>query len=125
MADTAKGNFDSPDEVRPISKGNVEVVNLGGQPVMRATFQPGWKWTTDMKPIAGTDTCQVAHMGYMVSGKITCKMDDGTEFTCGPGEVVFIAPGHDAWVEGDEPAVFIDFQGAANYALPQATSTAA
>src|SRR5436309_5295678 len=110
-AATITRNFDNPDETRNISKGKVEVVNLGDVQAMRATFEPGWKWSESVKPIAGTDSCQVAHLGYQISGRLTVRMDDGTEYEFGPGDACSIPPGHDAWVVGDEPAVLIDFQG--------------
>lgn len=118
MGTTVK-NFDSPEETRSIDKGNVEVLNLGGTQVMRATFQPGWKWSESVKPVAGTDTCQVAHLIYVNSGRMAIKMDDGSEVEVGPGDVAEIPPGHDAWIIGDEPFVGIDFQGGAGYAKPR------
>jgi len=117
-AATVRKGFDSPDETRNISKGRVEVVNLGDVQAMRATFEPGWKWSESVKPIAGTESCQVAHMGYQVSGRMAVRMDDGSEHEFGPGDAGVIPPGHDAWVVGDEPVVFIDFQGAGVYAKP-------
>lgn len=116
---TIKKSLNAPEETRPISKGKVEVVNLGDVVAMRATFEPGWRWSECVKPIAGTDTCQVAHMGYMESGRMGLKMDDGTEYDFRQGDVGVIPPGHDAWVVGDEPVVFIDFQGGSSYAKPQ------
>lgn len=118
-AATIKKAFGNPDETRTISRGKVEVVNLGSIQAMRATFEPGWKWSESVKPIAGTNSCQVAHMGYQVSGRMIVKMDDGSEHEFRPGDAGIIPPGHDAWVVGDEPVVFIDFQGAAGYAKPQ------
>lgn len=118
-AATIRKGFDSPDETRTISKGKVEVVNLGDVQAMRATFEPGWKWSECVKPVAGTDSCQVAHMGYMVSGTMVAKMDDGSEHEFRPGDAGIIPPGHDAWVVGEEAVVFIDFQGASTYAKPQ------
>jgi mannose-6-phosphate isomerase-like protein (cupin superfamily) len=119
MAAMEKKSFDSPEETRSIDKGSVEILNLGGKQVMRATFQPGWKWSECVRPVAGTDTCQVSHLVYTVSGRMKIKMDDGTEDEVGPGDVVSIPPGHDAWIVGDEPYVGVDFQGAASYAKPQ------
>ena len=114
-------SLDQPDETRPIpnGKGKVEVVNLGGATVMRATFEPGWKWSEHVKPIAQTESCQVAHTGYIVSGRLHVRMDDGTEVEMGPGEASITPAGHDAWVVGNEPVVFLDFAGAATYAKPQ------
>jgi hypothetical protein len=119
MAETVKKSFDSPEETRSIDKGKVEVLNLGGTQVMRATFEPGWKWSECVKPVAGTDSCQVSHLVYTVSGRMKIKMDDGSETEVGAGDVVSIPPGHDAWIIGDEPYVGIDFQGGAGYAKPQ------
>ncbi|HEY9842125.1 MAG TPA: cupin domain-containing protein [Candidatus Obscuribacterales bacterium] len=109
-------NFEKPDEVREFPKGRVELVNVGGSTVGRAVFEPGWKWSTCVKPIAKTESCQAAHLTYQVAGVLKVVMDDGTEFESGPGEVSLIPPGHDAWVVGDEAVVCIDFQGMVDYA---------
>ena len=109
-------SFSSPEETRTMDKGKVEVLNLGSSQVMRATFEPGWKWSECVKPIAGTDSCQVAHLIYTISGKMVVRMDDGTEVKINPGDVTSIPAGHDAWIEGDESYVGIDFQGASQYA---------
>jgi len=120
MAETFKGRFDSPDEVRTPPNAKVEVVNLGNATAMRGTFEPGWKWSESVKPIVGTDSCEVAHLGYVVSGTLAVRMDDGTELTFSAGDIMNVPGGHDAWVTGDEPCVALDFQGAANYAVPKA-----
>ena len=112
-------SFNNPEETRNIDKGKVEVVNLGDVQAMRATFEPGWKWSECVKSVAGTDSCEVAHLGYVLSGKMHVRMDDGSEFEVNSGEVCTIPPGHDAWVLGDEPCVMLDFQGGATYAKPQ------
>lgn len=110
---------DSPDEVRPfVDKGKAHVVNLSGGPVGKGVFEPGWRWSEHVKPIAGTDSCQTAHMGYVLSGRMHIKMDDGSEGEVGPGDVVQIDPGHDAWTVGDESCVMIDFGQIQNYAKP-------
>jgi hypothetical protein len=117
MAEVEVKSFDSPDEVRPFEgKGEAKVVNIGGRVVGRGTFEPGWRWSENIKPIAGTDSCQVSHLGYCISGRMKVFMDDGTEGECGPGDVVAIPPGHDAEVVGDEPCVFIDFGEFGDYA---------
>ena len=116
MGETVKKSFDSPEETRNVDKGRVEILDMNGVQVMRATFEPGWKWSESVKPVAGTDSCQVGHLVYGVSGRMVIKMDDGTETEVGPGDVTAIPPGHDAWIVGDEPFVGIDFQGGANYA---------
>jgi mannose-6-phosphate isomerase-like protein (cupin superfamily) len=109
----------NPHEVRPYkAHGHMDVVTLGDFTLGRGTFEPGWKWSEDVKPIAGTDSCQVHHTGYCLQGTMTIRLDDGTELTIGPGDVVDIDPGHDAWVDGDEACVFLD-TGVAKYAVPQ------
>jgi hypothetical protein len=119
IQETSRKNFYDADEVRDMDKGRVEVVNLGSMQAMRAVFEPGWRWSECVKPIAGTDSCQVAHTGYMVSGHMMIKMDDGTEHEFTAGDVGVIPPGHDAWTIGDEKVVFIDLQGAADYSKPK------
>jgi hypothetical protein len=117
MAGVEVKSFASPDEVRPFEgKGKADVVNVAGRAVGRGTFEPGWRWSENVKPIAGTDSCQVSHLGYCISGRMKVIMDDGTEGECGPGDVVAIPPGHDAEVVGDEPCVFLDFGEFGEYA---------
>jgi ethanolamine utilization protein EutQ (cupin superfamily) len=108
--------FEKPDEVRPFDKGKVEVVKFGELVVGRATFEPGWRWSTCVKPIAGTKSCEAAHFGYVLEGQIATKMDDGAEVIFKAGDVVNIPAGHDGWVVGDKPAVVLDFQGMVDYA---------
>ena len=112
-------SFDSPEETRNIDKGKVEVLDLAGSQVMRATFQPGWKWSECVKPIAGTDSCQVSHLMYTLAGQMIVRMDDGLEIEVKAGDVTSIPSGHDAWIVGDAAYVGIDFQGGAQYAKPQ------
>jgi len=109
-------NMSVPEEVRKFDKGKVELVSIGGAMVGRATFEPGWKWSNCVKPVAKTDSCQAAHFGYQLSGTMTTRMDDGKEITTKAGDVVNIPSGHDAWVVGNETVVFVDFQGMVNYA---------
>jgi len=108
--------FDSPDEVREFPHGRAEILKVGGREVGRLVFEPGWRWSTDVRPIAGTESCQAPHMQYHVSGRLRIRMDDGTEFEAGPGDVTSLPSGHDAWVVGDEPAVTVDWYGASGYA---------
>jgi hypothetical protein len=105
-----------PEEVRKFDKGKVELVSVAGATIGRATFEPGWKWSTCVKPIANTNSCQAAHFGYQVSGTMMTRMDDGTEKASKAGDVLNIPPGHDAWVIGNEPVVVLDFQGMVDYA---------
>lgn len=109
-------SMDKPDEVRAFDKGRLELVNIAGRTVGRAVFQPGWKWSAHVKPIARTQSCEAPHFGYQVSGRMQVVMDDGTEFVAKAGDVMNIPPGHDAWVVGDEPVVVVDFQGFVDYA---------
>ena len=110
MAGIVQKNLDnSPDETRPFDHGEVNVVGVGDFKVARGVFQPGWKWSEDIKPIAGTDSCQVEHNGLMLSGRMKVVADDGSEMEIGPGDVYVIPPGHNAWVVGDEPATNIEF----------------
>ena len=120
MSKTARSfelkSLNSPEEVRKFEKGKVELVSIAGATIGRATFDPGWKWSTCVKPIAKTDSCQAAHFGYQISGTLATRMDDGTEKSSRAGDVLNIPPGHDAWVIGTEPVVVIDFQGMVDYA---------
>jgi len=106
----------TPDEVREFPNGRVELITIGGGTVGRIIAQPGWRWSNDVKPIAGTASCEAPHFQYHVSGRLGVRMDDGTEFIAEPGDVVSLPSGHDAWVVGDEPVVVIDWYGATNYA---------
>lgn len=125
MSEAFKKRFENPDETREVEKANVAVVNLGEAVAMRAEFEPGWKWSECMKPVVGTESCEVSHLGYVVSGTMVIRMNDGTEFTINEGDATHIPSGHDAWVPGPEPCVFLDFQGAANYAKPKQAEAAA
>jgi quercetin dioxygenase-like cupin family protein len=111
-----KKSLNTPDETRPFEKGKVEVLKIADVTVGRATFQPGWKWSSHVKPIAKTKSCEAPHFGYVVSGTLVTLMDDGTKIVSKAGDVLNIPPGHDGWVEGSETAVFVDFQGMVDYA---------
>ncbi len=114
--ETEHKSFRTPDETREFPNGQAEVISIGGAEVGRLTFQPGWRWSNDVKPIAGTDSCQAPHFQYHVSGRLAIRMDDGTEMIAEPGDVTSLPKGHDAWVLGDQPAVVVDWYGASNYA---------
>ena len=117
MPSTEIKNFDSPDEVRPFEgNGRADVLKIGGQTIGRGTFEPGWRWSNNVKPIAGTESCQVSHLAYVVSGRMGIRMDDGSEAEVGPGDVFACPPGHDAWVVGDQPCVAVDFGEFGEYA---------
>jgi class 3 adenylate cyclase len=106
----------SPDEVRTMPNGRVEIYSLDDIVFGRTIFEPGWRWSRDVKPIAGTDLCQYHHISYAVSGRLASEMADGTAMEVGPGSVFEIPPGHDAWVVGDEPFVSIDVAGMRSFA---------
>ena len=108
----------SPDEVRSPDKTRIEVVRLEGFTIGRINFQPGWRWSECVKPVVKTDSCQVSHVGYAVSWRITVRMKDGTQKTISAGESYTIPPGHDAWVEGNERFVGIEVMSAEQYAKP-------
>jgi mannose-6-phosphate isomerase-like protein (cupin superfamily) len=116
MASLEARNFDDSDETRTPDKTRVDIVKIAGGEIGRYTFSPGWRWSECIKPIVKTDSCQVDHVGYVVSGNLHVQHDDGTEAEVHAGDVYRVAPGHDAWVVGEEPAVFVEFQGAAHYA---------
>ena len=113
--------YQSPDEVRKFkAHGQLEVLNFGdGTTVGRGVFEPGWKWSNDVKPIAGTASCQSVHTGYCISGRMTIRMDNGDEYTVGPGDAFHMPAGHDAWTVGSESCVLIDTSGVKAYAKPK------
>lgn len=116
MIKMQKKSMNQPEETRNFPKGKLELVNFEGVTFGRATFEPGWKWSESLKPIAKTESCQAPHTNYHLSGRLHVKMNDGTEEEFGPGNIGVIPPGHDAWVVGDEPVVIIDITGMIDYA---------
>jgi hypothetical protein len=112
-------SFDNADEVRTFPSGKLEVVTFVDQSLGRATLEPGWRWSECIKPVVGTESCEAGHFGHIISGNMHVVGDDGSEADYGPGDVLRIAPGHDAWVVGSEPCVMFDFTAAATYAKPQ------
>jgi hypothetical protein len=110
------GRFGKPDEVREFPKGRLELIRIGGATVGRATFEPGWRWSTSLQPIAKTKSCEAPHFQYHVSGVLKVLMDDGTELECRPGDVSLLPAGHDGWVVGNEPVIVVDFQGMIDFA---------
>jgi quercetin dioxygenase-like cupin family protein len=108
--------FEHPDEVRTFEKGKFEIVHLGGMTIGRASYEPGWKWSTHVGAASGQKSCQVEHVGLVVSGRATAAMDDGRIIEMKTGDLFYIAPGHDSWVVGNEPYVSLHLMGASDYA---------
>jgi hypothetical protein len=109
-------SFARPDETREFPNGRAEIVRIGGGEVGRLVFERGWRWSNDVKSIAGTESCEAPHFQYHVSGQLAIRMDDGTELVAGPGDITSLPSGHDAWVVGEEAVVVVDWYGASNYA---------
>ena len=109
MADVLRKNFDDPDEVIDVPSVRVQVVDLGDLTVGRMVNEPGWRWSTHMKPVVRTDYCMHAHIGFLARGRVAGEYRDGCSFEFTAPEVIVVEPGHDAWVVGDEPAVLIQF----------------
>ncbi|MCI4329364.1 MAG: cupin domain-containing protein [Thermoplasmata archaeon] len=105
-------NMSAATEVRTFEHAKIELVPIGGGTVARYNLQPGWKWSSDVKPAAKTEWCEATHLQYVISGRYHVKLSDGTEFEIGPGDVASIPAGHDAWVVGKEPLVGIEWSGA-------------
>jgi quercetin dioxygenase-like cupin family protein len=109
----------SPDEVRPfVDRGRVDVVHLSSGDAGHGVFEPGWRWSEHVKPIAGTDSCQVAHVGYVLRGRMHIAMDGGEEIEVAAGDFFNLPPGHDAWIVGQETCEMVDFGGLHGYAVP-------
>ncbi len=119
MSRIERKNIDnSPDDTRTFDKGKIQIATVGKETIGRFVMEPGWKWSTSVKPVVKTESCQQTHTGYIISGRMRVRMNDGAESEIGPGEVVLVPPGHDAWVVGNEPCIGIDFTGARTYAKP-------
>jgi uncharacterized cupin superfamily protein len=103
-------SFDSPDETRTFEHGKVDVLKVGDTTLMKFYFEPGWKWSESVKPKVGTDTCQKRHVGYVESGQLKVVSDDGAKTDLNAGDAYVIEPGHDAWVEGTDPWVGLEFE---------------
>lgn len=113
---TEHRTFGEPDEIREFPNGRAEIVSVQGAEIGRLVLEPGWRWSNDVKTIAGTESCEAPHFQYHVSGELAIQMDDGTEIVARPGDVTSLPSGHDAWVVGDEPVVVVDWFGASDYA---------
>jgi quercetin dioxygenase-like cupin family protein len=113
-------NFDQPTEVRQFEKGRFELYRVGPATIGRATYEPGWRWSQHVGPMVGAASCEVEHVGLVLSGQAMAKMDDGTEELIKAGDFFYISPGHDSWVVGDEPYVSLHILGSEDYAAPSA-----
>ena len=112
MSSVEVKSFSSADEVNDnFNNAKIEAVNVGGQRIMKLSLEPGWKWSNDIKPTVGTDSCQATHLGVIVSGTVAVKHNYGTEMSYSAGDAYSIAPGHDGWVVGNDPAVVYEFAG--------------
>lgn len=118
MAGIEARGFDDPDDVVAFDHGRAELIRVGSLVLGRSIHDPGWRWSTHVKPIAGTDRCEFHHVSYLLSGRIAFETRDGEVREIVAGEMVDAAPGHDAWVLGDQPAVSIDFEGILGWAKP-------
>lgn len=118
MAQMQKRSFTKADETRIFDKGKLDLIKFGGITFGLCTFQPGWKWSESIKPIASTKSCEVPHLQYIISGRIRIVMDDGIAMEFGQGDLALVPPGHDAWTVGNEPVVAIDITGMGDYAKP-------
>lgn len=116
MLEVILKRFEKPDEVRTFEKGKFELLQIGGMTIGRATYEPGWKWSVHVGQGLGKQSCDVEHVGMVISGRATAAMDDGRVIEMKPGDVFYIAPGHDSWVVGEEPYVSIHLLGASDYA---------
>jgi quercetin dioxygenase-like cupin family protein len=122
MKNVEHKSLNKPDEVRNFPHGKVDLINIGEGTVGRLTLEPGWRWSTDVKPVAGTNWCEAPHFQVQLSGRLRVKMESGEEFELGTGDVSCLPSGHDAWVVGNEPVVLVDWYGATNYAKQGAQS---
>ncbi len=124
--DVRISNLERDGENRPFaSNGNAFLGTAGGFTVMKGVFQPGWRWSKDIAPIAGTKSCQTRHLGYVLSGHMQGKLDDGTEFDVVAGDMFDLPPGHDAWVVGEQPTEILDYSAeATGYARGRAEEAA-
>jgi len=119
-------NLERDGERRPFAAhGHAELASAGGLSLMRGVFEPGWRWSSDLAPLTGTDSCQVRHLGHVLSGAMRVRTDDGTEYDLGPDDLFDLPAGHDAWVVGDEPCVMVDYSSdALRYARPEGIAAA-
>ncbi len=120
MLEAVLKRFENPDETRIFDKGRFDIIRIGGMTIGRAYYEPGWKWSESVAPIAGAPLCDVEHVGMVVSGRAVAAMrdgmSDGAVIEMAPGDLFYIPPvPHDSWVIGDEPYVSLHFLGADHY----------
>ena len=116
MLEVILKSFENPDETRRFEKGKFEIVHIGGMTVGRATYEPGWKWSRHVSPLAGAPLCAIEHVGLVISGRAMAALQDGREIELKPGELFYIPPvPHDSWVIGEEPYISLHFLGADSY----------
>jgi len=115
LRETTRKRIAEPDEVREAERTRVEILRLGDVTLARVILEPGWHWAEHVKPIVGTESCEIEHLNYVLSGRLRGKLNTGEEFLLEPGDFIYVAPGHDAWVVGDEPVVMLDIIGGEQY----------
>jgi hypothetical protein len=114
MAKSEKKSLETPDQVLKMERGRIDIVEIAGGGVGRATFEPGWKWSVDERPVVdGGEYCDVPHLVYLASGQLHIVFSDGSELDLIAGDIATLPAGHDGWVVGDESAVMFDFGGVA------------
>jgi len=116
LLDVVLKRFEEPDEVRTFDKGKFELVHIAGMTLGRATYEPGWKWSEHIGKALGKKSCEVEHVGIVISGRATAAMDNGRIVEMKAGDIFYIAPGHDSWVVGEEPYVSLHLMGGNDYA---------
>lgn len=117
-----KANVNDPDETKLTPKAKLQLVTVGGFTLGLRTLEPGWRWSTSMQPLAKTVSCEIRHVGYVISGRMGFLMDDGTKLEVGPGDAFDVHPGHDTWTIGEVPAIFMDLIGAVEHQRLNANS---
>jgi class 3 adenylate cyclase len=111
MAEAHAKNFEEPDQTIELPLFTAKIVEVGDFTVGYLVYQPGWRWSTHVRPSVGGEWCQARHVGVVLSGRVAVLLQDGTALRFGPNDVFDIPPGHDAWVVGDEPFVQLEWTG--------------
>lgn len=105
-----------PDSTKTFGHGKIDFFAIGGGVVRRFTLLPGWRWSQDMGPVAGTGSCEATHFQYQISGRLHVRLKDGTDFELDAGDLAVLPAGHDTWVIGDEPVILVDWYRTSNLA---------